>query len=140
MEKAFIAWCESTERDIALAANPNLDYEGRATAGWPLTRLQDALMLCGVYACIVLVGLFRYLTQKPSAAPAKAADEGKISLAESFRREPIKYVQTVYNSVQVRPIYLLLLPVKSVIIFIRIHCTGYLVHVDGPCGGFRSTK
>lgn len=97
MAEAFKGWCDSVTAAAMEYFAPELGTP--ATAGWPLTRLDHALYVLAGYLVIVAVGLYN----KASAAgkPKPKADRKKVGVMESFAQEPIKFVQCIYNLVQV---------------------------------------
>jgi 3'-phosphoadenosine 5'-phosphosulfate sulfotransferase (PAPS reductase)/FAD synthetase len=90
----FQTFSIDAERFLANLANPNYNYDQRATKDYPLTSLHDALLITGVYLLIVIYGISRY--------ESKERESKKVSLFQSFIDEPIKIFQVVYNIVQVR--------------------------------------
>jgi elongation of very long chain fatty acids protein 4 len=71
---------------------------GRVSYGWPMASLEEALLACGAYIAVVVVmtiifgGLYGF---------REAPSPGKLSVAEKFRREPILFIQALYNPAQV---------------------------------------
>ena len=70
-------------------ANPELPASQRATASWPVMKLEDALWWCGVYAIIVIAGLARMAIQ------GKKAENSTVDAL-------VKPMQVLYNTFQVR--------------------------------------
>jgi hypothetical protein len=100
--EAFNAWADAQGKaivELAAADIPGFVYEKRPTAAWRFMDLHEALYAVAVYAVIVAVGLMRRTkqTDKKSA----------VSVAQKFRDEPILILQSIYNVVQVRALYLL---------------------------------
>ena len=79
---------ETLERSILQWGNPAMSMEDIQTRGWWLTSLTECLMAMGVYAIIVLIGLWKLSRQSNNSKPPA-------------RDQQIKGVQTVYNLVQV---------------------------------------
>jgi len=100
----LIQGSDAWERAIAEWLHPGFDYDNRVTRGWAFTRLDHALAAVGVYSLIIVWGLLRRATDPArlagteAAAAVPARKESKFALP----RDPIRWLQVVYNIVQVR--------------------------------------
>lgn len=99
----FVASSKVAARDFAAGVNPALDVEQRATKGWWLTELHEALAVVAVYLVIVIVGKILY--QAPKARTASAKSEGVPTWSEVGQRLAAKPVMSAvklaYNITQV---------------------------------------
>jgi hypothetical protein len=95
------ATIRSVGRAFVEYVSPNLIYAKRGLAGWPLMELDAALGAAAIYAVIVIVGLALY--KKPAVSIEDKATVAKkvIPLAQKFAKEPILYLQFIYNWLQV---------------------------------------
>jgi hypothetical protein len=94
---AFEVWSNDAERSFAEYINPTLDYDTRATKGWPLTSLYAALLITLAYGVLVLFGLLKKAVSKEERK--EKAD--LVDVKALFTNEPIRYLQVVYNAVQI---------------------------------------
>ena len=74
------------------------DPASRATTGWPLASLPEALVVAISY--LVFIGVFTAVMQRIYGREEPASPAG-LSVMEKFRREPVLVLQAVYNPVQV---------------------------------------
>ncbi len=105
MESAIVT-LKSISRDVAGVCNPALDLDNRATSGWWLTELHEAVGVMAVYAVIVLVGIAVWaMTSAPSKPAGPRRSSGPLSWAEVGERFSASPVMTtlkiVYNIIQV---------------------------------------
>jgi elongation of very long chain fatty acids protein 4 len=79
-------------------ANPTLGVP--ATKGWPLTSVDDMLLVLIAYLSFVALGSFvmRLIYGSEETSDNESA---KVTVAEKFKREPILVIQAVYNLAQV---------------------------------------
>ena len=94
----FDAQAETWSRDVALFLHPGFPYDERATRDWPLTRLSAALAIAAAYLLLVAYGILR---RGGSSEDVEDAAGKKLGFFAGLRKEPIKLLQIVYNSVQV---------------------------------------
>jgi elongation of very long chain fatty acids protein 4 len=96
----FYAWSGDVGAKVLHWFNPDMTHF--VTKGWAFTHLGDALLAMAAYAVVVLVGVVMQACRKTTdKSSAKSQKVEKVSVGESFRREPIKYLQVVYNLTQV---------------------------------------
>jgi hypothetical protein len=94
---AFVSWAEAASRDIVAYAHPGFDYDARVTRGWAGTNLHEALIAVGLYLVVVAIGLKNYET--PKGKPPKEVEGVALMV-----KEPIRFVQAIYNFTQVRSV------------------------------------
>jgi len=103
---AIVGSLKSFSSDIATACNPAIDVNNRATAGWWLTDLHEAVAVLAVYAVIVLVGIAVWsVTPAAPKSSAERKSSGPLTWSEVGARFSASPVMTtlkiVYNTVQV---------------------------------------
>lgn len=84
-------------RDVVLPFfNPAIDVASHPLKGYPLIELAPALYVALAYVALVALGF----ALKP-AVVAKEAKGPSVPVAQKFAAEPVLYLQTLYNAVQV---------------------------------------
>lgn len=88
----------STQKQVVLWFNPELDGVKTPVEGWPFQSLLSALVLVSMYLGFIVVLTFlvkAFGSKKPDSKSPKK------SVGEKFRNEPILIVAALYNLVQV---------------------------------------
>ncbi len=103
-------------RSIVELSNPSLDYENRATKGWPFIAFSQALPTALAYLALVAYGNLKYAKyqaeQKAKGAAAapvvKKGDKPAWSISfalnklNSDKQFPVVWILFFYNILQVR--------------------------------------
>jgi hypothetical protein len=106
----FRVWSRALATEIASVANPALDLSKRATKGWVMTELDDALLAVGAYAIIVIIGMILMdNTDSGKSKDKSAKDEPPPSsslswseVARRFAEKPFMMTaKMIYNTTQV---------------------------------------
>ena len=99
----FDAWADKTSTEILTWAHPELDLASRpeSVRNAPLASFQAMFAFVVLYAIIVFVGMVLYKKPKASAGGKRVTPSWDVVL-DSFKKEPVKIFQAVYNAVQVR--------------------------------------
>ncbi len=100
--KQFDVWAEKTSTEILTWAHPDLDLAARpeSVRNAPLASFQAMFAFVILYAIIVFVGMVLYKKPKASAGGKRETPSWDVVLA-SFKKEPVKIFQAIYNVVQV---------------------------------------
>lgn len=104
-------WASTASDAILEWFSPGVTGVTRATDGWALTRLDHAIYALIPYLVVVLVGVMNKpsaakMKQQAKAAKAKREADKKNgvqreALSTEFAKNPIKFVQLIYNALQV---------------------------------------
>jgi Ni,Fe-hydrogenase I cytochrome b subunit len=99
----YDAWAEKTSTEILTWAHPGLDLAARpeSVRNAPLASFQAMFAFVMLYAVIVFVGMVLYKKPKRAAA-GKRVTPSWDEVLQSFKKEPVKIFQAVYNLVQVK--------------------------------------
>lgn len=115
----FHEWADAQGKAVLEWFNPDLPYEELGTKGWVGSSFEAFLLANGLYALIIVVGIFLYMSEpKKTAGKSERKEKSKQGLSwgevvDSFRREPIKCFQVVYNLFQVRRLHSMVLVLVS---------------------------
>ena len=74
------------------------DATKRATAEWPLAKMNEALAVAAAYMVLITV---LSIVMKSTYGPDEAQTPKGLTVAQKFRREPVLLLQAVYNPTQV---------------------------------------
>ena len=101
--KQFDVWAEKTSTEILTWAHPEMDLAARpeSVRNAPLASFQAMFAFVVLYAIIVFVGMVLYKKPKASAGGKRETPSWDVVLG-SFKKEPVKIFQAIYNVVQVR--------------------------------------
>jgi hypothetical protein len=104
-----IKWFQAAGLAIGQAANPTINIAERATKGWALTELHEAVLVMAAYAVLVAIGIMMRPSDNGEGNAAKGGSKPKksgplswVQVADKFGAQPVTMtLSLVYNITQV---------------------------------------
>ena len=96
------AHLENITATLAAWAHPELDLAARPTKDWPLMRTDTALLTTAAYLVLVAVGLALRPSNWRDAVSTEPRAKKDVSIGALLTKDPIRLLQIIYNSTQVR--------------------------------------